>query len=66
MGNSFRYFWLQLNKHVKNGTDLDWKNFPKQLYYYEEFVSYKLREEAEESSITNTKNFMKNDMSHNT
>ncbi|KAG2629994.1 hypothetical protein PVAP13_3KG472402 [Panicum virgatum] len=41
MGNSFRYFKFTLNKHVKNETEPDWKDFPNQRPFWEQFVLYK-------------------------
>ncbi|XP_039787539.1 uncharacterized protein LOC120653952 [Panicum virgatum] len=35
MGNSFRYFKFTLNKHVKNETEPDWKDFPNQRPFWE-------------------------------
>ncbi|KAG2562468.1 hypothetical protein PVAP13_8KG074601 [Panicum virgatum] len=66
MGNSFRYFKFTLNKHVKNETEPDWKDFPNQRPFWEQFVLYKRSEEAQASSATNSQNCRKNDKPHKT
>ncbi|KAG2584011.1 hypothetical protein PVAP13_6KG256506 [Panicum virgatum] len=66
MGNSFRYFKFTLNKHVKNETEPDCKDFPNQRPFWEQFVLYKRSEEAQASSATNSQNCRKNDKPHKT
>ncbi|KAG2577077.1 hypothetical protein PVAP13_6NG080030 [Panicum virgatum] len=66
MDNSFRYFKFTLNKHVKNETEPDWKDFPNQRPFWEQFVLYKRSEEAQASSATNSQNCRKNDKPHKT
>jgi hypothetical protein len=59
MGNSFRYFKFTFNKHVKNETKLDWEDLENQQPFWEEFVMYKMSEEAQASSTTNSQNSRK-------
>ncbi|CAO2147652.1 unnamed protein product [Urochloa humidicola] len=65
MGERFKQFRCYLNKLVKEGREPEWDDYPTQRPYWEEFVRYKLSEEAQTISAKNTQNARKNPNPHN-
>ncbi|CAD6220863.1 unnamed protein product [Miscanthus lutarioriparius] len=67
MGISFRYFKYKLNsERVQTGTEPIWEHYPFQRPYWQQFVDWKLSEDALAMSEVNIVNSHKNDIPHHT